>query len=314
VTRPYHARSSWGASLATTAALGILAAFAAGCHANTTGDPPAQPLANKCGDGTHISSVLGGFYGPADGWVRLADPSSATCKYPDNILVPGPLFPPATCLIVTAVDRHDETGNGAVGTVYVQDTVPAGVPIPKYAGISLFSPSFSPPDLRVQPGDVVDFTGDFEEFPGPSSSPFTYCQTLPQLAGAASFRFDGTVPPPVVIKPSDLTDYEGARAYLGMLVTVTDVTITSTMAASGRYTAGVAILNGTPWQISDELFDISGAIPPNSAPHFDSVTGIVTYFYSFHVAPRSLDDLNGSNLVLDAGTGSDGGADAGDGG
>jgi hypothetical protein len=278
------------------AAVAVASVVATGCRSPVNGylgDPPAPPAAREFGSGTHISSKLQnangtyGFYGPADGWVQPANPSSQNCPYPPALheLVTG--------VTVTAVDRWDETCNGAVGTVYVQDSVGLDdwTQIPIFAGMSMFDPTFSPPDLRVLPGDVLDMTGQYEEFVGPSTGAFSECETLPQIAGSAAFRFDGRIPPPVQIQPSDLATFEGARQYLGMLVTVNNLTVGATgVEKSGRYSADVQV-DGTTWQISDELFDVPDVYPLTLGQTFQSVTGIVTFFYSYHLAPRSLDDF-----------------------
>jgi hypothetical protein len=316
LTRPHHA---FFRSRALQASLGLLGVLAVGCQSGYTGDHPAKPAANVCGNGTRISSVLGGFYGPAP-WVQPANHQSMGCPYPGNVQNNDIVaLEYATCLTITAVDRWDETGVGAIGTVYLQDTLPAGTPTPKFAGMSLFEPSYSPPDLHAEPGNVLDVTGNYEEYIGPLSSTglaFAQCETLPQMVGAASFRFDGTVPEPVVITPADLATYDSARQYLGMLVTVTNVTILDPPAtSSGRYTTHVAVPNGSPWQIDNELFDLPTQFPLTMGDTFTSVTGIVTYFLDVHLAPRSVADFHGGNVITDGGVDSGtGGADAGDGG
>jgi hypothetical protein len=253
-----------------------------GCGGGGFGDPPAKPLTNEYGDGIHISSVLGGFYGPATTWEQPNNVNSTGCQYPisTDVFVTG-----AT---VTAVDTHDETADGAVGTVYVQDTVNN---VPLFAATSLFSPSFSPPDLRLAPGDVVDVAGSYEEFSGPSTGRFPGCVTLPQIAGTVSFRFDGAEPTPREITVADLGTYDSARQYLGMLVKVKDLTIADDgVAKSGRYNANFTAGSSTA-AISDELWDVGGEHPLHANDHFTSVTGIITYFYSFHLAPRSAADF-----------------------
>jgi hypothetical protein len=142
---------------------------------------------------------------------------------------------------------------------------------------------------------VVDVTGQYEELVGPPTGAFGQCQTLPQLAGTADLRFDRTVPPPVVITPADLSSYDRARQYLSMLVTVTNVVIAADgVEKNGRYNAGVVIPGGgTTWQIDDELFDLPHQMPLHQGDTFTSVTGIVTYFYDFHLAPRSVADFHG---------------------
>lgn len=265
---------------ASFVALGLLAALVAGCGGEF-GDPPIKRDPNEYGQGTRISSMLGGFYGPAP-WVNPMNQSSQNCAYPPsaNVFTTG-----AT---VTAVDTFDETGDGAVGSVYIQDTV---ADLPDYAGISLFSPSYTPPDLRIAPGDVVDVRGTFEEFAGPSTSPFSNCQTLPQISGTVAFRFDGVEPTPREIDASELGNYDSARKYLGMLVKVKNVVVSADgVKKSGRYNAPI-VASPNPPSISDELSDVGTDHPLKANDSFKSVTGIVTYFYSFHIAPRSAADF-----------------------
>jgi hypothetical protein len=302
-SRRAHLASSLGGKLAVGLVISAASLLVAGCGSGGGGgDPPSVPLANKCGNGQHISSKIGGFYGPAP-WVQPANLNSINCPYPPTV----PVY--STCLTVTAVDRFDETGNGAVGTVYVQDDVS---PIPVYAGTSLFDPGFTPPDLRVEPGDVLDVTGNYEEYIGPSSGFFSQCQTLPQVEGSAVFRFDGTVPAPVVITADDLSTFDGARQYESMLVTVKNVSIAANgTTSSGRYSAAVQVTNGSSWSISNALFDVPGQIPLTADQTFESVTGIVTYFYSYSLAPRSLADFNVNGSPPPS---PDGGPDGGAGG
>jgi hypothetical protein len=275
-------------------------ALLAGC-AKRESDQPTTPLASVCGSGLRISSELDnalgqpGFYGPAP-WYQPSNQNSTGCPYPENEI----LY--ASCLTVTAVDTWDETGNGAVGTVYVQDTVSATATTPPYAAMSVFEPTFSPPSLRPLPGDVLDFTGTYEEYPGPSDDIFQRCATLPQLEGASTFRYDGTVPAPVVIQPVDLSTYEGGRKYLNMLVTVENVVISTAGAeSSSRYNANVVVPSGSQWGICDQLFDLPGQYPLSANETFTSVTGIVTYFGSYQLAPRSVADFAGGPPVPDAG-------------
>ncbi len=272
--------------VASFVSLTLAALLAAGCSDNGSpgGDKPVTPPMMEYGTGQHISSKLGGFFGPAT-WIQPTNQNSIGCKYPVQYNVT------TTGVTVTAVDTFDETGDGAVGSVYVQDTVPNP---PVYSGMSLFEPGYTPPDLRVFPGNVLDVTGPYEEYQGPSSGYFAQCQTLPQLGGSASFRFDGMVPAPVVIKPDDLNSYDSARQYLGMLVKVVGVSISGTPStSSGRFGVPVAVDSGQSFQNLERLFDLPCHLPSLSSGsgQFASVTGIVTYFYSFQLAPRSIADF-----------------------
>jgi len=287
---------------ATLAATALVTA--AGCTNTRPGDPPSTPPANKYGDGGHISSALTppGFFGPAP-WVQPSNINSSNCIDPVDTSV-GP-----TGLTVTAVDTWDETGNGAVGTVYVQDTIS---PTPLYGAMPIFDPTFSPPDLKVLPGNLVDVQeGVYEEYVGPSDfggcNRFCECETLPQLAGALKFDFDGTVPEPVTIGPNDLGTYANARPYMGMLVTVKGVTIQANGSPSdGRYTAKVDLVGsfvGSTWDIDDELWDVPHLMPLSAGQTFVSVTGIVTYFGTVNLAPRSAADFKTAEDAADAGDG-----------
>ncbi len=303
--------------------LGLLASVAglvgglagtAGCDARA-GDVPVTVVPNVDGQGSRISSVLGGFLGPAP-WVQPSNLNDTGCDYPAASGLESTL--PSiyvTGVTVTAVDNWDETGNGDVGSIYVQDTVnPPALP-PIYSGISIFGAGFTPPSLRVLPGDVLDITGPYEEFIGPSSGYFPQCETLPQLSGSVALRFNGTVPAPVVVTPEDLSTFDGARQYLGMLVTVQQPGGVVSIAADGkeddgRYSASVAVPSGFNFFIADELWDVYRKEPLSQGEQFESVTGILTYFYDFELAPRSCADFvlpGGATACPQLDAGADGG-------
>jgi hypothetical protein len=271
---------------------------AAGCSHVGTEDAGASSGASGTGGSAtapcngHISSVLTGFEGPAS-WVQPANLDSTNCAYPPNQNVQ------ATCAVVTAVDTWDETGKGSVGTVYVQDSAS---PTPLYAGIQLDRSSFSPSGTPV-PGDLLEVTGTYEEYAGPTNGRFGMCETLPRITGTATFRSSGVVPTPVVIQASDLTSYDGARRYFNTLVTVRNVHIAADgRELAGSYRADVAVSSGSPWSIDDELFDVPHQYALHQGDTFTSVTGIVTYFYSVSLAPRSVADFQPASPPVDAGT------------
>src|SRR5262245_19184179 len=156
---------------------------------------------------------------------------TAPCEQPPD----HPVY--VTGVTVLAIDRYDETGDGQIGNYWVQDPDPACAGKP-YSGVTVFDPSFSPPDLRLANNDVVDMNGQITEFLGPSSSVFSKCRTLPEISGTLSFRFDGGEPPvPVTIPITDLKSYETGRQWLGMLVRAENVTLSENgQAKGGRYT------------------------------------------------------------------------------
>lgn len=263
--------------------------FATACSSDPaegggTGDPPSTPLADPCGGGLRLTDIVG----PAT-WIDPTDNGSDNCVYP----VAHPVS--LAGLRIVAIDRYDETGDGATGNYYAQDACATPGP---YQGMTVYAPSFSPPDLRLFPGDVVDLLGNLQEFPGPTSGPFPYCRTLPEIGGTLTFRFElGANLAPQTIPLLDLKAYDTARPWLGMLVRVENVTIAGKPYESkGRFSASMAVGGGIPQSdvpaISNELFDLKNLGPPiDDGTKLKSVTGIVTYFYGFKIAPRSADDI-----------------------
>ena len=251
------------------------------------GDPFSEPAADLYGNGARLHEVLG----PAT-WLDPANPDSVDCSG-----APQDRLTQITGITVTSIDRFDETGDGAMGNYYVQDTLDPALP---YSGITVFEPGFSPPDLRVVPGDVMDIFGVLTEFPGPNGSLFDFCRTLPEISGSMEYRFEGSSITPLPIPIADLADYQSARKWLGVLVTLENVTFSEApyKSAVGRYTirmeTGVPIAssNDIP-SISNELMDLEALVPADTpaGTTLTRVTGIVTFFFSFHIAPRSAEDI-----------------------
>lgn len=191
---------------------------------------------------------------------------------------------------VTWVDSFDETHNGkSSGTIYVQD-LDSQAP---WSGIGMFGPAFIPSSLRVSPGDVLDLKGTYQENANIGTAVFPEGQVLPQLFRPVGvFRFEGRTATPADIDYRDLTDYAVGRRWIGMLVRVHDVTVQNLFSdaqgrVTGRFTSG---LQQNPPVITNELYDLkSDAFPPGTK--FASVTGIVTYFFALHLAPRSAEDF-----------------------
>jgi hypothetical protein len=270
------------------AALVALTLLQSACGGGGGGDAPSQPVADVFGGCARFAEIGG----PAT-WQNPADAMSEACKPPldRHVCVSG-----AT---IVAIDRYDETGKGAIGNYYAEDTEGDA----DYSGMTIFDPSFSPPDLRLAEGDVVDAVGSRTEFLGPAAGKFGNCKTLPEVNGTLSFRFDSNRPvAPKVIPVTDLKTYDSARKHLGKLVTVKSVIIaTGGAGSSGRYTAALDVGGGIPAgdvpQVSNELFDLAhygGDAGPSgltAGMTFASITGVVTYFYGFKIAPRSAADL-----------------------
>jgi hypothetical protein len=269
--------------LATAGAL-VLAASTGACGSGGGGDLPTRPLASEYGSCSRLAQIVG----PAV-WQTPEDKASPTCAPPLErpVCVSG--------VSVVAIDRFDETGKGAVGNYYVEDTENDA----DYSGITVFAPAFSPPDLRLAEGDVVDMVGTQTEFLGPTSAGrFGFCRTLPELSGTLSFRFDGNYPPPPKVIPvTDLKTYATARKHLGKLVKIENVKLAgSGTNNSGRFTADLDVGGGIPVadvpRISNELFDVENEGPLLvEGGTFTSITGVVTYFYGFKLAPRAAADF-----------------------
>jgi len=231
-----------------------------------------------------------------------------------------------TSTVVTWLDKFDETRDGkSAGTLYIRDVGPNHV----FGGIGIYEPNFVPASLDALPGDVLDFAGPYQEANSIGTAVFNPKTFLPQLykpVGTFRYEFASDFPPawsaPQQIQISDLNENSGptgattdgnfahARQYMQMIVTVNDVYVSKGTSAPGGQGFRVTYPLGTcadvtsktcfaaavgP-QISNELFDLQ-ATDYQPGTHFASVTGIVTWFYSFHIAPRSKADL-----VLDSGS------------
>lgn len=266
------------------AALGLCALFCAACSGTGDGgggDPRSKPAMDPYGTCDQITDV-----NKEATWLDAANENSENCKQPIDhyVCVSG--------VTVVAIDKYDETGDGASGNYYVQDSLK--VPVP-YSGMTLYAPSFSPPDLRLGPGDVVDVAGTFTEFIGPSNGGFGECRTLPEIGGAVSLRFEDSPPKPTTIALSELYTYATARKYIGMLVRVENVLIADKPSSSGgRYTAILKVDQAIPAadvpRLSNELFALQD-VGLDEGQSYSSVTGVLTYFYGFKIAPRDAADL-----------------------
>ena len=249
--------------------LATLAIGALSCSTETGGDTPATPIVGDIKDGERIRDVSN-----PDG------PSHA--RNNEQVTVRG-----AT---VIGVDNHDETRNGkSQGTIYVQDLA-SNEP---FSGIALYQPAFVPGNLKVGIGDVLDFTGLYQENEGIGTAKFDPGQVLPQLATpVGTFRYEFEAPPPRVIPISDLADYKKGRKWLGMLVTVENVTVGSYAAdTAGRVSA--PLMEGTDRNlptVTNELTELPEAAYP-AGTKIKSLTGVVTFFFKLHIAPRSAADF-----------------------
>jgi hypothetical protein len=265
-------------------------AVSVGACSSLPEDPPAPYDASPLGNGQRIAAIQ--------------NPSSQT--HQQAISNANGANVTVSSVAVSWIDTFDETKDGkSKGTVYIQDV---GSTAP-YAAISLYQPNYVPASLRPQPGDVLDVTGPYQELGHIGTAIFGTTPdgktplTLPQLAKpVGNFRYEFRSPDPVTIQLSDVdqSNYLKGRQWEGMLVTVKDVTVTAGVNLNNRVTYTMAggsdagAVTSTAAAISNELYNLGSTDFP-AGTHFQSVTGIVTWFYSYHIAPRSAADL-----VLDA--------------
>lgn len=272
-----------------------------------TGDPIHKPVPSEYGDGEKISDVVGDAT-----WLQAGKMDTAGCESPGDAPVN------LTGQVIVAVDTYDETNAGQTGNIYIEDVpVPGAAPVP-YSGITVFGASFTPPDLRIFEGDVMDTFGSISEFLGPST-PFGGCKSLPEVTGNLTFRFENGFRDPITIvqggsdpaRFDPIKGYPKARQWLGMLVKIEGVVLPNPPVCQGcpgsdctacdddwqgRFSydldVGGGISGADVITVDNELFDLKQDGPQITAPaQFKSITGVMTYFYNFHIAPRSAADF-----------------------
>jgi hypothetical protein len=264
--------------LASAAALSAAASLALLACSSRTGDPASTPNPSSLGSGSRIRDI---------GDPTLPNHASFVNA---NVNITGASF--------LLVDTFDETNNGkSKGTVYLQDV---GSTAP-YSGMSLYSPTFNPASLRPAPGDVLDLVGQYQESNTIGTTvKFPAGDVLPQIfKPTVTMRFEYQVPQPVVIDANDLNDFNKGRQWQSMLVTVQNVTFPDGLSddGSGRDTAHITsnTTQNAGAQISNELFDLAAWNQTTNAitkgQTVKSITGVVTWFYNYHIAPRSPDDI-----------------------
>jgi hypothetical protein len=274
------------ALLSFGAALFVLLAMPA-CYSNVAddspGDPPVPIEASVLGSGSRISKIA----------------------------APGPNHPlPDASVDVTGasliiIDQYDETHDGkSIGSVYVQDV---GSHLP-YSGITIYKPTYSPASLLIAPGDVIDFTGLYQDYGYDiGSGGFLPYQTTPEAyEPVVTFLFEYKVPTPVVIQASDIANvtpqasYVLGQRWLSMLVEIDDVTLPSpgTMDSEGRVSYFFeptseqcpTCQGSTGPVIANQLYDLS-ATDLKVGQHFSKVIGVCNFFFNFSISPRSPADL-----------------------
>jgi hypothetical protein len=249
----------------------VVFALATACGTRSSdNDPASVPTPNAAGQGPHIADI--------------SDPGKKTHATPNNNVS-------VTGVVVTWVDQFDETSDGkSRGTIYVQD-LESHAP---FAGIGLFAPTFVPASLVVGPGDVLDLTGQYQENAKLGTTvTFPPGDVLTQLAHpTGTFRFEYKSPEPTAIDWHDLNTFAVGRKWMGQLVTIKDVTLAAAVPSSGaRRTAPLTTAADAGAEVptlTNELVQLD-AYP--AGQKFKTITGIVTYFFNLHIAPRTKADL-----------------------
>ncbi len=254
----------------------VLALFAllAACSSLADNDQPNTSPHNALGTGDRLRDVQ--------------NPASPLYSPNKNVNV--------SSVVVTAVDSFDETSNGkSIGTIFVQDVDQAG----PFAGVSMYAPTYIPGNLRLAPGDVIDMAGEYtEQTTIGTTVTFPSGSFLPQMnKPQATQAFEVSEPQPAVIQLSDLDSFTTGRQWIGMLVTINDVTVLGAPTNNGGRVAAIIDNVADGPEINNELFDLqawNGSNTQNSFPsgtHFKSVTGIVDFFFNLFICPRSMADL-----------------------
>ncbi|HEY8042071.1 MAG TPA: hypothetical protein VIF15_19845, partial [Polyangiaceae bacterium] len=142
--------------------------------------------------------------------------------------------------------------------------------------------------------------GPYQEVTNIGKAVFNPGQTLPQLAKpVGTFRYEFETPPTTVVQVADLNNanYATGRHWESMLVTLNDVYLSAFQVDSSGFritypvnTKPNAPADANALAMSNELYDLKST---DFAPgtHLKSVTGIVTWFYTYHIAPRSPADI-----------------------
>ncbi len=202
-------------------------------------------------------------------------------------------------VVVVGVDNFDERGDGsAIGNIYVQDAVQTGPKGTAYSGLTLFRSQKVPSTLAVVVGMGVDVGGKYQPFPGPKND-FPPGVVLPEVDnGAISQAFEGYPPVPIEITLAELgttKDYKPGMAYVGRLVTIKNVTLSSSFDPKYKEAAmdGTSSTSGSLINIASQLFDLQNPAGPaaKSGTKYKSVTGVLNYFYNFKLCPRTAADL-----------------------
>ncbi|MBI2389793.1 MAG: hypothetical protein HYV09_09395 [Deltaproteobacteria bacterium] len=212
----------------------------------------------------------------------------------------------ASGVVIVAVDAYDETKDGkGVGDIFVQDPLqpaPKGTP---WSGLRLYRPTKNPPDLELAPGMGVDLTGDYLAFtgpPGPETNKFKPLGLAqPQASNASlTLTYEGRAPAPIDLTPEDIRDPFVAMQYASRLVRFKNVTLDSDFSLGRPEARTPIVVERTGKEettgylmVSSKFFPMheTTALNPKKGTTYKSITGVLDFFYTFKLCPRSVADI-----------------------
>jgi hypothetical protein len=192
-------------------------------------------------------------------------------------------------VVVTALD--------GVGDFYVQDPnqPPAGTP---WSGMYIYRGTTSPPSLTLLPGDGVWVFGSYAPYI-PASGGFA--TALPELSSAIlSLEYEGNPPAPIDLDFAalDTADATIPMSYSGMLVRFHNVQVLAAF-DSKYHQANIYVGTNQSFQLAAPLYAATSEM--NVGATYATVTGILSYYVSFLLCPRSAADIGPIIAGPDAG-------------
>lgn len=197
--------------------------------------------------------------------------------------------------VVVAVDTYDETFDGkGVGDVFIQDPKQVGDKGTPYSALRLYRPTKTPPDLQLVPGQWVEIVGPYTAFKGPpGSTPFDAGMFSGQVAnGAITLVGEGAEPQPVELSADVLTDPKKALPYFSRLVRIRDVAIVDVFTTT-RPEAPIFVSDRNGPKLSSKFFPVhdTKGLDVSKGKKLKSVVGVLDYFYTVKLCPRSIADI-----------------------
>jgi hypothetical protein len=214
-------------------------------------------------------------------------------------------------VVVTAVDDFDEDAGGHVGSIWVSEVDPSATAVcGPWCGITVYAPTIVPEGDTLRLGDIVSMTGTYGEFlyeddgtPPDPADPFPWhFEHLSEVNEGTVSRTGEWLPvapyeasaQEVQMEPVSLQAREAAESLEGVLVTVRNLTASKDYDTHGQFETAEGVM------IEDDLFHYPcpGYSGDVTGTHFDSVTGVVTWFgmknafADYKILPRGPEDFS----------------------